>query len=361
MSAPFPFDLPATSLWYVALYAVTLLLHVAFMSYALGGAMLLGLAGVLGRLHGGAGAVAPMARVLKDWMPSALSAAITAGIAPLLFVQILYQQDFYSANLLSFHRWMAILPVLIVAFYLLYLLKARRIAARTALQGAVAAAIAGCMLFVAWSWVENHLLSLDRAAWPTQYAEKRMLYASPAVLPRLAFFVAAVVPTGALLLLWQMRAGATGATKSETRAATRPLAIAAVGSLLACSLMARSVLLGPLATAGIEAAPRGPWISVTLAGAAVAALGWGAAAAAGAMSRAAWTLAGLGTLAFWSAVIFAREESRWQIAGNATTIDRHGEVGTTAGLVVFLVFAVLGVGAMAWIAMAVQRAMRRAG
>ena len=368
MNTPFPFDLPAPSIWYVILYAATLLLHVAFMSYVLGGALLLGLAGLRARLHGGHGvgygvghgALAPMARVLKDWMPSALSAAITAGIAPLLFVQILYQQEFYSANLLSFHRWMAILPVLIAAFYLLYLLKAKRIAGRPALQGAIALAITACVLFVAWSWVENHLLSLDRAAWAAQYAEKRMLYASPAILPRLGFFVMATVPTGALLLLLQMRGGATGATEDETRAATRPLAIAAVAGLAVAAAMSSTVLRGPLATAGVAEAPFGPWPALAIAGAGCAALGWMIGTVRGAMTRAAWTLAGLGTAAFWTAVILAREATRWAIAGDAAALDRHGEGGTTAGLVVFVVFAAVGVGAMAWIVRAVQRAHRRA-
>ena len=102
MNTPFPFELPSPSIWYVVLYAATLLLHVAFMSYVLVGALLLGLAGLRARLHaahrsghadgtgGDRGALAPMARVLKDWMPSALSAAITAGIAPLLFVLLAF-------------------------------------------------------------------------------------------------------------------------------------------------------------------------------------------------------------------------------------------------------------------------------
>ena len=46
----------------------------------------------------------PLAAPLRDWLPFVLSAAITAGIAPLLFVQILYQRAFYTANLLLFNR-----------------------------------------------------------------------------------------------------------------------------------------------------------------------------------------------------------------------------------------------------------------
>ena len=133
MSMPFPFDLAWPTSGYVALYLVTLLTHALFMSYVLGGA----LAVAFVRLHG-VRENGPVTRTFIDWLPFALSAAITAGVAPLLFVQILYQREFYTANLLSFHRWMAILPVLIGAFYLLYLLKARPHARR--LSAAVASA-----------------------------------------------------------------------------------------------------------------------------------------------------------------------------------------------------------------------------
>lgn len=375
MNTSFPFDLPTPSIWYVLLYAVTLLLHAAFMSYVLGGALLLGLAGLRGLLggrphrqhgaphggplHGSGGALAPMARVLKDWMPSALSAAITAGIAPLLFVQILYQQEFYSANLLSFHRWMAMLPVLIVGFYLLYLLKAKRIAGRSSIEAMITTAIVACILFVAWSWVENHLLSLDRSVWPAQYAERRMLYASPAILPRLVFFVMAAIPTGAALLLWQMHAGATGSTSGDTRAATRPLAIASIVGLAVAASMSSAVLRAPLAIAGVSDAAYGPWLVAALGTAGCAALGWLIGAVRGTMTPAAWSLVGAGTIGFWISLILAREATRWAIAGNASALDRHGEVGTTAGLVVFVVFAALGLGAIAWIVHAVRRGMRR--
>ncbi len=357
MNTPFPFDLPAPSVWYVVLYATTLLLHVAFMSYVLGGALLLGLAGVRRRL-GGDAPTSPSARVLKDWMPSALSAAITAGIAPLLFVQILYQQEFYTANLLSFHRWMAILPVLIAAFYLLYLLKSRRVAGRTALQALIAISIAACVLFVAWSWVENHLLSLDRAAWPLQYEEKRMLYASPAILPRLAFFVAASLATFPLLLLAQMRAGATGCTPEEASAATRPFAITAIVSGIAALALAGPVLRGPLSTAGIEAPAATPWWTVLVIGMGVAIAGWSAAAWRAPPARIGTLMAAIGTTAFWIGATLLRESTRWSIAGDARALERHGEVGTTAGLIVFLVFTLAGVAAVAWIWRRVAKALR---
>ncbi len=52
-----------------------------------------------------------------------LGLAITFGVGPLLFVQMLDGPAFYTANLLLSHRFMALLPALIVGFYLLYVQK----------------------------------------------------------------------------------------------------------------------------------------------------------------------------------------------------------------------------------------------
>lgn len=354
-NAAFPAGIAGPSLWYLVLYAVTLLLHAAFMNYVLCGSIVLAIAGVRG-----GGAMRTVSRVGKDWLPSALSGAITAGIAPLLFVQILYQQEYYTANLLSFHRWMAILPVLIAAYYMLYFVKAKRLAAHPRIQAALAACVAACMVFVAWSWVENHLLSLDRGAWSRQYAEGRMVYASAAILPRLAFFVLAAVPMWAMLLAAQLRAGATGTTPDEAREAMRPLAVAAVAAMAGAAAIAMPVLRGPLATAGVEAASQDAWRLVLLAGGAIAVAGWTRIAVRRVFAGLGAQAAIAGTLAFWLAVIAIRESTRWAIAGRANTIERHAEVGTTAGLVVFVVFLAAGIGVTAWIWLRVARALNPA-
>src|SRR6476620_4982881 len=113
----FPFNQPAPTAFYLTLYLGTLLLHVLPMAYVVAGSALL-MPRVLTQPHLIAD---PLTLHLRQWLPFVLSAAITAGVAPLLFLQILYQREFYTANLLLFNRWMAILPVLIAGFYMLYL------------------------------------------------------------------------------------------------------------------------------------------------------------------------------------------------------------------------------------------------
>ncbi len=364
MKPVFPFDLPAPTAWYAVLYILTLLLHGVFMSYVLAGSIMLGVAGLRGMLGANAkpSAWSAVTTILKDWMPFALSAAITAGIAPLLFVQVLYQREFYTANLLSFHRWMAILPVLIVAFYLLYLLKAERIRGKTAVQGIVAAVVMGCILFIGWSWVENHLLSLDHASWPKRYEAQAMTYGEPAALPRLGFWIATAIPTTGLLLAWQLRAGASGIAAEAARLAVRPLAwfcLIALGIAAASAwVVLRSVLPADV-TPEAEANMRmGAWV---MSAGALAQLAFWIPAVAGKVPRAAGLIiASGGAFLFWLGILIIREVARLSVVGTESLFARHARVGTTAGFGVFLVFTLLALGTIVWIVRTVACARAKA-
>jgi hypothetical protein len=199
MDTPFPFGFPAASAFYLTAYVVTLALHVVFMNYVLGGSACVA-AAALGR-----GSWKPIG-VLKDWLPVVLSGAITAGVAPLLFVQVLYKQSFYTANLLLFHRWMLIVPVLIVGFYAFYLMKSGWLGRRPGwVQGVVTALPFTCIAFVGYSWTENHLLSgRGPAFWAEFYAGDRPVYSEPQLVPRLLVWAFGSVPTTAVLLGWQV-------------------------------------------------------------------------------------------------------------------------------------------------------------
>jgi hypothetical protein len=255
----FPFGFPFPTAFYLTVYLGTLMLHIVFMNYVLAGS-----AHLLGRavLRGAEPDPSRVSDVLRDWLPFMLSAAITAGIAPLLFLQILYQQQFYTANLLLFYRWMAILPVLIAGFYLAYVLKSRRVGRwPLAARAVVGAATFGCFAFIGWSWVENHLLSVHPEAWEQQYASDSVFYVSAEAVPRFALWFVAAFPTMALMVAWQI----WWAHRHEADAATspgflgaRPLAVMALVTLglssLCCgayfALMtptAQSTILKPLA------------------------------------------------------------------------------------------------------------------
>jgi hypothetical protein len=53
--------------------------------------------------------------------PTIMAATITLGVAPLLFLQVIYGKFFYSASIVSGYNWFLIVPVVIIVYCLLYL------------------------------------------------------------------------------------------------------------------------------------------------------------------------------------------------------------------------------------------------
>ena len=326
----FPFDAPAGSTIYLVLLVVTFALHQALVGFVLTGS-----AYVLGRaLRGGDDALAAASR---DWLPFALGAAITAGVAPLLMVQVLYQPRFYTANLLLFHRWMAIVPALIVGFYLLYLGKSRRAQAwgRPA-RIAIAAVTWACFVFVAWSWIENHALSLrrDPADWVAHYRSGALAHSEAALVPRLILWLGVAAASWSAAVLGLAADPSPAERRRVAAIALAGLAAAAAGAVL----VARAT--DPARTVFELGAAR-PWLTAAAAAAALTACTW--IAAAFGRTPPAW-LARAGTIVLVVALAAAREASRVAALDPAL----RSRLGDAQGQVAFAVVFVAGAAAIAW-------------
>jgi len=340
MTGVFPWSLGGPLSLYLGLYVVTLAIHAVFVGYVLCGTGWVAVAAVRGRPD-------PIAAVARDWLPFALGAAITAGVAPLLFVQILYQDRFYTSNLLLFHRWMAVVPALIAGFYLLYLHKSERIRHR-ALSALVPIAAAACFVFVAWSWTENHLLGLDERAWRDFYGERRWFYSSPALVPRLATWLAAALPIFAMGASWQVRA-----TRVDASAQRRLAALALIG--IAASAIAAYVQLGALPDAAaydLDQPMLAPWWWGVGAARALEAIAWIVIALAPTAPRARRALASASAAGAIAIVCGAmlREGARL----HALELPRPQAIGA-GGALLFFGFAALTIGAL----IALYRIVRR--
>ncbi len=138
MNTLFPFGFPWPTAMYLTLFVVTTAIYMVFMNYVLAGSIVL-LIGYLApgarrRVEGGPArsGLGLILKVVRDWLPAVLGLAITTGIAPLLFLQILYKHQFYTANLLLFRPFMLLVPAFIVAYFMLYLIKGHALAGRWA-------------------------------------------------------------------------------------------------------------------------------------------------------------------------------------------------------------------------------------
>ena len=202
----------STLLW-LALYLLTFALHAVFVGYVVVGT---GYALVQAMRRSDD----PIAERVRDRLPFMLGCGITAGVAPLLFLQLLHQEKFYSANLVLGPRWGAVVPALIAGFYALYLAKANPRWRRLALGVGL-----GCFLFVAWSWTEIHLLMEDAPAWREMYAASERLYGNPAVVPRLLLWLGVMTTLFGAVAIWWAR----GAERQR-------LAVIALGGLAGCAI-----------------------------------------------------------------------------------------------------------------------------
>lgn len=173
-----PLGLPAPAWLFEFLMILTLLLHVLFMNFVLGGTVL---ASVLDALTlARRGNHNHTVRVIWHMMPVAISFTVTTGVAPLLFVQVLFGQFFYTANIFMGFTWLALFPLLIVAFYLTYILVYRlsspltryRLSSRFtwwdhAPGRRLPLSLLAAVLVIAVGWIltNNHMLSIQPDQW----------------------------------------------------------------------------------------------------------------------------------------------------------------------------------------------------
>jgi hypothetical protein len=115
--APVPIPLPAPP-WLVQLLLVfTLILHLVAMNLLVGGAVMLTVSSYLGRRYTHH---RELARRATRAMPPVMAFTITLGVAPLLFLQLLYGQLFYTSSVLMAWSWLAVVLMLMLAYYGVY-------------------------------------------------------------------------------------------------------------------------------------------------------------------------------------------------------------------------------------------------
>jgi hypothetical protein len=304
-----PFD---TGGLVLVLYVVTLALHAVFVSYVVAGTGFV-LVQTLRKCDDA------LVHTVRDRLPFMLGCGITAGVAPLLFVQLLHQHRFYTANLLLGPRWMLVVPALVAGFYALYLAKTSDRWRKLALAAALP-----CFLFVAWSWSELHELMQADPEWRAFYAAGHRVFVAGTIAPRFVVAVAAMVTAFAMLAAW-----------SADASSRKRLALAAI--------LGRLVAAGGavwLWRSGFDAGPARAWLVVLGAAVVVEVAGWLLVLRGGEPVIA--TAAGTGALL---AAIVVREAPRV-----ALIEPTHPLADGAGGIAIFAVAFVAGAAAIAWIA-----------
>jgi hypothetical protein len=115
--APVPVPLPAP-VWLLQLLLVfTFILHLLPMNFLVGGGVILTVSCFLGRRD-------PHHRDFSQrvcrTLPAVVAFTITFGVAPLLFLQLLYGQLFYTSSVLMAWYWLAVVFLIMLGYYGVY-------------------------------------------------------------------------------------------------------------------------------------------------------------------------------------------------------------------------------------------------
>ena len=113
---PTPDTLPVSWGWFKLLLILTLFLHIILMNVMLG----TGVIALVDHFRGKSD-LDPLNREISRKLPLAIAFTVNFGIAPLLFVQVLYGHFLYASSVLMANFWLFIIGLLITGYYMAYI------------------------------------------------------------------------------------------------------------------------------------------------------------------------------------------------------------------------------------------------
>lgn len=165
---------------------------------------------------------------VAEKLPTIFAFAVTIGIAPLLFVQVVYGHLFYSSSVLMAWWWIAIVPILILVYGSLYL---RARSPKFARVGMIAAVVG--FLYVGLMYANNFSMMQVPASWQAFFSNRggtHLNFADGTVFPRYFHFVTASVAVGGLFLSWL--ASRRGDSMSEVHRGLNLYAYATIAQMI---------------------------------------------------------------------------------------------------------------------------------
>jgi hypothetical protein len=197
-----PIPLPAPIWLFKLLHIVTLSLHFVAMQVLVGGLIIAVLLNLLGSSDSARNAASAIARRLTIVM----TYVINLGVPPLHFAQVLYGRAIYTSSVMIGARWIAVIPALILAYWLLYRFFAGLEAGRKVWwMGLIAWIDIGAIAHV---YSTNMTLMLRPEVWQGMYSASslgtHLPMGDPTALPRFLFMlVSGFVAAG----LWMIYLG----------------------------------------------------------------------------------------------------------------------------------------------------------
>jgi hypothetical protein len=245
------FPIPAPEWLFHTLLVFTFFLHLLFMNLTLGGTLLAAVSHHLGGKRKDDPRTV-IAQRLMGVNNIGISLTITTGVAPLLFVQVLFQQYFYTATILIAWVWLLLLVVLMVGYYAAYGYKFKGTPAGTPGGGLWLWISALCFFVIAMVQVAVNLIHAQPGKWAMLAENPWAILGDSTYLVRLLhFLLAAIAASGVLMAWWAARKAKAGVEVELNTAVARygwkwalwSTLIAVVDGFLLLFVLPREVLL----------------------------------------------------------------------------------------------------------------------
>ena len=194
---PTPDTIPVAWGWFQFLLMLTFVFHLLLMNAMLGGAMI----ALATHIHKPEGSPA-ICRQMAHKLTYLIAFAVNFGVAPLLFLQVLYGQFFYTSSVLMARHWLTIIGLLILAYYSAYIyhLKYKALGA-----GRVRALwlVVTPLLVIGFLFSNNMTMMLNPEAWSQYFSQPNgtlLNLNEPTLFPRYLHFLVASVAIGGLFI-----------------------------------------------------------------------------------------------------------------------------------------------------------------
>ncbi len=198
-----PIPLPAPVWLFKLLHIVTLTLHFIAVHLLLGGLLVVVYLNWNGHRKNQAQALAASSRV-GGWLPIIMTYVINLGVPPLLFAQVLYGRALYTSSVLIGAYWIAVIPLLIACYQLLYTMNYRLEVGRQGWGFGLGAVVLA--LIIAMIYVTNMNLAQHPELWRDLYrasqAGTSFPHSDSVVQARWLYMIAGGLAAVALLLAW---------------------------------------------------------------------------------------------------------------------------------------------------------------
>ncbi|MBU2650704.1 MAG: hypothetical protein KKA81_07205 [Bacteroidetes bacterium] len=187
---PTPDTLPVNWLWFEILLLVTFLLHIIVMNFIVGGSILT----IFDSFR---------KKTFRDevmTIPTLIALTINFGVPPLLFVQVLYGNLFYTSSVIMAVPWILVIPFLLIAYYGAYIYVKKNGKSHAIAQVSLYISTA-VMLIIAFIYVNNNTLMLDPSRWSMYFSDPagtNLNWGEPTLFPRYLHFIVGAISIAAL-------------------------------------------------------------------------------------------------------------------------------------------------------------------